>query len=351
MSWFDTTQIGRIQLELTNYCNAFCPQCDRAELISQYDKWTKRATNNLNNNHITLQNVKDWFGRYKWDNLQFVNYCGNVDEPTINPEIIEITKWFNNILGDRNIAINIASNGGTRNEAFWQELGELSAANPRIRVTFGIDGLEDTNHIYRKNVNWDILQKNFRAYIGAGGNASWQFIVFDHNKHQLEEIKQRLDSEGFKGLKLLQSNRLDIPGQKEVNIVKKVKVPKWYDTTNGDNMAGKSVKNLRDKGETLSCVKCPAKLKSKNTAFHEEHGNIYVSALGYVTPCCWMGNPTELIKLWDSNPNTDPKLHNLYNTNLDNIINGNWWTHIDSQMQDYKLCVMKCKDLQGDTHI
>jgi hypothetical protein len=116
-------------------------------------------------------------------------------------------------------------------------------------------------------------------------------------------------------------------------------------------MAGKSVKNLRDKGETLSCVKCPAKLKSKNTAFHEEHGNIYVSALGYVTPCCWMGNPTELIKLWDSNPNTDPKLHNLYNTNLDNIINGNWWTHIDSQMQDYKLCVMKCKDLQGDTHI
>ena len=37
--------------------------------------------------------------------------------------------------------------------------------------------------------------------------------------------------------------------------------------------------------------------------------------------------------------------------NLDNIINGNWWTHIDSQMQDYKLCVMKCKDLQGDTHI
>ena len=57
MSWFDTTQIGRIQLELTNYCNAFCPQCDRAELISQYDKWTKRATNNLNNNHITLQNV------------------------------------------------------------------------------------------------------------------------------------------------------------------------------------------------------------------------------------------------------------------------------------------------------
>lgn len=175
--------------------------------------------------------------------------------------------------------------------------------------------------------------------------------MFDHNKHQLDEVKQRLDSEGFKGLKLLQSNRLDIPGQKEVNIVKKVKVPKWHDTTDGDKMDGKSVKKLRDKGETLSCVKCPAKLKSKNTAFHEEHGNIYISAKGYVTPCCWMGNPTELIKLWDSNSNIDPKLHNLYDNNLDNIINGNWWNHIDSQMQDYKLCVMKCKELQGDTHI
>jgi hypothetical protein len=349
MSWFDTTQIGRIQLELTNYCNAFCPQCDRAELISQYDKWTKRATNNLNNNHITLQNVKDWFGPYEWDNLRFIHYCGNVDEPTINPEMIEITKWLQTICNP-NTTINIASNGGTRNKAFWQELGEISA-NSRINVTFGIDGLEDTNHIYRKNVNWEKLQENFRTFIKAGGNAFWQFIVFDHNKHQLDEIKQRLDNEGFKGLKLLQSNRLDIPGQKEVNIVKKVKVPKWHNTTNGDKMDGKSVKKLRDEGKTLSCVKCPAKLKSKNTAFHKEYGNIYISARGYVTPCCWMGNPTELIKLWDSNSNIDPKLHNLYDNNLDDIINGNWWNHIDSQMQDYKLCVMKCKELQGDTHI
>ena len=34
--WFETSQIGRIQIELTNYCNAACPQCDRYE---QYVDW------------------------------------------------------------------------------------------------------------------------------------------------------------------------------------------------------------------------------------------------------------------------------------------------------------------------
>ena len=37
----------------------------------------------------------------------------------------------------------------------------------RPRVVWGIDGLEDTTHLYRRNVKWDKLQENFRAYIRA----------------------------------------------------------------------------------------------------------------------------------------------------------------------------------------
>mgnify|MGYP000657292039 CR=1 FL=1 len=69
----------------------------------------------------------------------------------------------------------------TINEEFWKKL----ASYDRVRVLFGIDGLNDTNHLYRINVNWDALMRNVKSYISNGGTASWQFIVFDHNQHQI----------------------------------------------------------------------------------------------------------------------------------------------------------------------
>ena len=46
---------------------------------------------------------------------------------------------------------------------------------------FAIDGLEDTNHIYRRNTDWVKIVQNATAYIAAGGRAEWDFIVFAHN--------------------------------------------------------------------------------------------------------------------------------------------------------------------------
>ena len=63
-----------------------------------------------------------------------------------------------------------------------------------------------------------------------------------------------------------------------------------------------------------------------------------------------MGNPRELINLWKTT-NIDKKEHNIHYNNLQDIINGKWFSHIDNQMQDYKLCVKKCKDLSGDLHL
>ena len=35
MSWFDLSEIGKIQLEISNYCNAECAGCDR-DYIKKY---------------------------------------------------------------------------------------------------------------------------------------------------------------------------------------------------------------------------------------------------------------------------------------------------------------------------
>ena len=278
--WFDTKQVGRLQIETSNYCNAACPQCPRAD-----PNISKKV---LNNKVHTLENYKEWLGNYEWPNLEFIHFCGSVDEPTTNPELIEICKWFMR-LGPKVLVIEISTNGGTRDEKFWSELGKISATSDKLKVTWGLDGLEDTNHLYRRNVNWKTVQRNFRAYIGAGGHADWQFIIFDHNKHQLNDIKQRVKDEGFEYLRLIQSDRPEVDGIKPVE---SVEIPNWYLQRNENK------KKMVDRKQTFAKVICPAKTRSKSNEFHNYYGNIFINIDGYVVPCCWMGDPNTLDDLW-----------------------------------------------------
>ena len=65
------------------------------------------------------------------------------------------------IIKNNKIKIEIHTNGGARNVEFWENLGKLSKiAGKNILVIFSVDGLEDTNHIYRRNVKWDKLKEN-----------------------------------------------------------------------------------------------------------------------------------------------------------------------------------------------
>ena len=213
MTWAQESDIGRIQIELTNYCNAACPQCERHHIkeirdMKPEDRWDEIACFDLslNDTYISLKEIKETFVKGRWKHLDDIHYCGNIDEPVINPDIIEIIKYMDTLAP--NIKMHIATNGGIRSVEFWKELGKLSAnMNERLIVVWGIDGLEDTNHLYRKNVEWNRLQENWRAYISAGGRAKWQFIVFSWNQHQLNEVKSYSESENFKGFNLIQSVR------------------------------------------------------------------------------------------------------------------------------------------------
>ena len=52
-------------------------------------------------------------------------------------------------------------------------------------VIFSLDGLEDTNHIYRVGVQFKKVMENTQAFINAGASAHWDMLVFKHNKHHV----------------------------------------------------------------------------------------------------------------------------------------------------------------------
>jgi len=191
---WDNKTIEWLDIELTSFCNIDCPGCFRQ---------IKRKTVNhiLNKEMLTFEALRNWITPKEFPKLKLVNFCGSIDEPTLHPEILDIVKYFNN----HSVNINISTNGSTKTRKFWTELG-----HEKISVFFGIDGIDQKSlEKYRIGSNFKKLQENWKAFIKAGGKATWQFIVFEHNEHLLDDAKQMADREGFDNFRVIYSHRTD----------------------------------------------------------------------------------------------------------------------------------------------
>jgi sulfatase maturation enzyme AslB (radical SAM superfamily) len=85
-----------------------------------------------------------------------------------------------------------------RSEEFWFKMGQLFKDKKHWDIVFSIDGLEDTNHLYRRGVEWTKLMNNLTAFIKGGGVAIWEYLIFKHNEHQVDQARQLSVDLGFK---------------------------------------------------------------------------------------------------------------------------------------------------------
>jgi len=184
-----------IDIELTSFCNIECKGCFRV-LSNEADKI-------LNKSYLELNIIKEKFQKSMFPNIKIINFCGSVDEPTTHPEFFEIIKHF----AEWDCHINIATNGSLRTEKWWEELASILPSSHK--VTWGIDGSDELSEVYRHGSNFKKVENNYRAFNRAGGKSNWQFIVFEHNEHQLESAKQKAKEEGFTDFKTIISHRKD----------------------------------------------------------------------------------------------------------------------------------------------
>ena len=193
-------KIKEIHIEPTSLCNAECPQCAR----------------NINgeglNPNIKLGSLDLDFFQRSFDHENIANtdkifFCGNVGDPCATPDLLKICAYLKNIKKDITLGIN--TNGSLKTEDWFRELGRTFQGSLDY-VVFSIDGLEDTNHIYRRNTNWSKIMRNARAYISTGASAHWDMLVFDHNKHQVELARQLALEMGFTWFRSKITDRWDI---------------------------------------------------------------------------------------------------------------------------------------------
>jgi hypothetical protein len=203
---------------------------------------------------LSLDRLKELFSEDFIRGLDKMFACGDYGDPAVAKECLAIFEWFKDI--NPNIVLGMNTNGGVRNTKFWKSLAEIMYG-PLDYVVFSIDGLEDTNHIYRVNVQWKKLMENVQAYIGAGGKAHWNMLTFAHNEHQVEECRAMAEDMGFNlFLHKVSSRFLERP-------IEFLKPPKGY---NYVQPTGKP--------------HCHAL----------EEKSLYVAATGQLLPCCFLGN-------------------------------------------------------------
>ena len=94
--------------------------------------------------------------------------CGRLGDPPAARDCLAICEY----LIDRDILVTISTNGSLRTEKWWRELGNIFRRNGSF-VEFHIDGLEDTNHLYRINTRYDKIINNARSYMETGAAAEW----------------------------------------------------------------------------------------------------------------------------------------------------------------------------------
>lgn len=292
-------------LELTTKCNSACPICPRFII------GTPVRTSNIKLWEVDIDMIKKWYPIELIKKIGSMNFCGNFGDPIVCKDLYEIVEYFH--LNNKDISIDIRTNGGAKPESFWEKLGILSKkSNKKLRVVFSVDGLEDTNDLYRRNVKWNILDRNIRTYTSNGGYGVQEFLIFNHNEHQIEEMVEQnkewgLDFITFKqayGFEDWSTNKTrpfavyDRNGNLEYTLKPSLKYNNSNMEYDPDTSHIKSFIDIQDDkvtteplpidysnhiGYESSEINCQASLA------HNGNLEVYVNSNGDVRPCCHTG--------------------------------------------------------------
>jgi len=194
-------KVSKIQMEISSLCNALCLGCVRTDIrnFSQTSPYLpKKQIMSLDTFEKIISDP--YFKNTPENTIQF---CGTVDDPLMHPQWLEILELC---VKHKVSRLDIHTNAGIRSADDWREMRKLLKKMKNLHdpgyeslVRFNIDGLKDTNHLYRQRVNWEKIMENATAFLEDGGGeyARWQWIEFPWNSHQIEEAKQLAYDMGF----------------------------------------------------------------------------------------------------------------------------------------------------------
>ena len=340
--------IRTIHLEVTQNCQAACPMCDR-------NMNGKGINPHINLDELSLEDCKDIFSPRFIKQLNTMYMCGNLGDPIVAKDTLEIFDYFRS--HNNNIWLSMNTNAGARDEKWWKELAKIFARNGA--VIFSVDGLRSTNHIYRQGVVWDKVERSMDAFCSAGGRARWDFLIFEHNQHQVEEARAISEAKGFEKFiakktgRFINANSESKQSHQAVNRKGKETATLKKPDEKYQNNAIKKQDVIVKKYGSMDAYYDAAPIVCKVT----KDSSLYITAEGLALPCCWTAG--RMYKWWHEDPYVeqiwdhielaggkeaiDAKqgLDKVFKTGIFDTIARSW--NLEScNLGKLKVCAMKC---------
>lgn len=313
--------IKKVELEITSDCNAACPGCART-LNSDL----------LQINSFSFEDLQRIFPPQDYTGVEF-KFCGVLGDPIVNPDFLHMVEYLTDLGG----YCEVSTNGGYNTADWWRKLGAIAAKHSGlVHVHFCIDGHKETNHIYRVNTKWNIVERNIAAFAETAPehNATWVYIVFDHNEHELETAKTHATVLGFDfatrtGMRNSYHDWIAKLGKKDKKVEKKITTTgkKEHSKKNViqdlDRFIAEYKSNKADENETTEVLKTVV-----CKYIHE--GEIFIASDQTMWPCCF---------LWDSAfknreniinrlNHFDPGWNSLKENSIEDIQRHEWFTEL-----------------------
>ena len=273
---YQYSEIEALHLEISSRCNVSCPMCARNVSGGRVNPYLPLT-------EFSLKEIERAFPHDFVRRLRRISFCGNHGDPATAKELPSILRFFRKI--NPGLLINLWTNGSLRSASYWASLAKILSV-----VHFSIDGLADTNGIYRRGADFGKIMENAAAFIEAGGFAVWDFIVFRHNEHQVEEAQALARKMGFGQFIVKKTGRFFSNSRQQTKsrhpvLNRKGETEYFLEPPSNPVYQNASLRlDMASKGDRLRAhlnqtpVRCQV----------QEEKSVYISAEGYVFPCCFL---------------------------------------------------------------
>lgn len=326
--------VEEFELEITSNCNAACPLCKR----------TLTGMPHYGNSSLTLQDIKQFFPDAEHISGKRFILCGVLGDPIVNPECLDICEY---LLTFNPEIVFINTNASYNPPEWWTRAAELG-----VEVGFSVDGMRDTNHIYRVNTKWDTIERNMRAFVSAGGKGDWHYISFEHNQDDIDAAREMAANLGlrFKLKSGGRNNRIKVSRQAGRGLDKDVEI---QGNKNVDNRTEANATTIKTKEAVFSRDIVELKrIATTVSCKHLKTKQVFVGSDARLYHCCYLRD--EMVA------NTDGLSYDLYRNDVNSlrehtveeILTSDFFSQIEKRWQpDHPAFISRCLKTCGNNAV
>lgn len=264
-------KVRSLNLEVTNRCYLGCSECAR----TMRPDLVKEPLN------LPLNTLQSFLPMKEQDFIRSIkmNICGSFGDAVYHPQILEIVEYLRLL----DCPIYIETNGSFKDVSFWRDLTKL--LGKKNWLNFSVDGLSDTNHLYRKRARWNDITEAIGESV-KWTNVRWKWIVFHTNEHQVEMGKEYAKKLGVHHFLVIKSDRFRDQDDQLLPVDKR-----WNSVVSQNKMLIKKLIASRD--EDLKQVEIrPRCLLGKGLSVSSN--GLFYPCQAYYTSSVWKSEKREL---------------------------------------------------------